>query len=190
MTPFVITEEGDIDNFTGGKMETVYQADDQFFEFFKGQVKELQAERSQSIITSLFQALTGSRHKARRRQVTSIPPTPVTMGSAMPATAGDGKTTTALPVQVLTASELLMPVPVSEVAMQPPMVDSQLGGSYITNMHIHNDGSNVSICSLDSEAHENLKGHFNEWLNDKVFSMYKELFSNVNVDSIKDVFPK
>ena len=46
MTPFIITEEGDIDNFTGGKMEAVYQADDQFFEFFEWQVKELQVERS------------------------------------------------------------------------------------------------------------------------------------------------
>ena len=54
ITPFIITEEGDIDSFTGGKMEAIYQANDQFFEFFKGQVKELQAERSQSIITSVF----------------------------------------------------------------------------------------------------------------------------------------
>ena len=41
MTPFIITEEGDIDYFMGGKMETVYQADDQYFEFFKEQVREL-----------------------------------------------------------------------------------------------------------------------------------------------------
>ena len=34
MTPFVITEEGDIITFTGGKMEAVYQVDGQFFEFF------------------------------------------------------------------------------------------------------------------------------------------------------------
>ena len=31
ITPFVITEEGDINNFTGGKMEAIYQADDQSF---------------------------------------------------------------------------------------------------------------------------------------------------------------
>ena len=54
MTPFAITEEGDVDNFTGGKMETVYQADKQYFKFLEGQLKELQAERSQSIITSVF----------------------------------------------------------------------------------------------------------------------------------------
>ena len=36
MTPFIITEEGDIDNFTSGKMEAIYHVDNQFFEFFKG----------------------------------------------------------------------------------------------------------------------------------------------------------
>ena len=41
MTPFVITEDWDINNFTGGKMEAIYQAGNQFLEFFEGQVKEL-----------------------------------------------------------------------------------------------------------------------------------------------------
>ena len=40
MTPFVITEQGDIDNFTGGKRETIYQADNQFLSSSEGQVKE------------------------------------------------------------------------------------------------------------------------------------------------------
>ena len=39
MTPFVITEEGDIDNFTGGKMEAVYQADDHFLRSLKGRLR-------------------------------------------------------------------------------------------------------------------------------------------------------
>ena len=55
---------------------------------------------------------------------------------------------------------------------------------------MHNDGSNVSTCSLDLEAHENLKSHFNERLNDRVYSTFKELFSKVNVDSIKEVLPQ
>ena len=54
MTPFVITEEGDINNFSGGKMETIYHRHDQYLEFFEEQVKELQAARSQSIISSVF----------------------------------------------------------------------------------------------------------------------------------------
>ena len=83
-----------------------------------------------------------------------------------------------------------MPVPVAEVPMQLQMVDSQLGGSYITNAQVHNDGSNVSICCLDLKAHKNLKSHFNERLNDKVYSTFKELFSNINTDSTKEVLCK
>ena len=107
----------------------------------------------------------------------------------MPVTA-DAHTTTAPPAQVETAPEPLMPEPVSEVPMQLPMVDSQLGGLYIKNVQVHNDGCNVSICSLDSEAHKNLKSHFNERLNDKLYSTFKELFSNINVVSIKEVLRK
>ena len=102
MTPFVITEEGNIDILIGGKMEVVYQADGQLFGFYKGQVKELQAERSQSIVTSVLWALMGSRYKTRR-QVTGILPMPVTAGSITPATAADAQTTTVPPAQVKTA---------------------------------------------------------------------------------------
>ena len=154
ITPFVITEEGDINNFTGGKMESIYQVDNQFFEFFKGQVKDLQAERSQSIIVSVFRALIGSRDKTRRRQVTGITSTPVMAGLTTSATKADTQTTAA---EAETTLEPQMPVLVAEVPVHLPMVDSQLGGSYITNAQIHNDGSNVSICSLDSEAQDNLK---------------------------------
>ena len=83
-----------------------------------------------------------------------------------------------------------MPVPVIEVPMQLPMMDSQLGGSYITNAQVHNDVSSISICSLDSEAHHNIKTHFNERLNDKIYSTFKELFDHVNIYSIKEVLPK
>ena len=66
--------------------------------------------------------------------MTCIPSMPVMTGSATPATTPDTRATTMLPVQVETAAELLMPVPIVEVPMQPTMVDSQLGGSYITNI--------------------------------------------------------
>ena len=39
-TPFVITEDGDINYVGGGKMETVYQTYDEYFEFLEKQVKE------------------------------------------------------------------------------------------------------------------------------------------------------
>ena len=45
MAPFIITEDGDIDNFAGGKVDTIYQADDEYFDFFEEQARELQAEK-------------------------------------------------------------------------------------------------------------------------------------------------
>ena len=86
LTPFVIMKDGDIDYMVGGKMEKVYQTDDEYFEFLDQQVKELYMERSQGFITSVYRALTDSRHKTKRRQETSIPPTPVTTESCTPAT--------------------------------------------------------------------------------------------------------
>ena len=86
LTPLVITKDGDINYVGGGKMEIVYQADDEYFEFLDQQVKELHMERSQGFITSVYRALTGSRCKTRSRQVISIPPTLVTMESCLPVT--------------------------------------------------------------------------------------------------------
>ena len=86
LTLFVITKDGDIDYMGGSKMEMVYQADDEYFEFLDQQVKELHMERSQGFITSVYRALMGSRHKTRRKQVTGIPPTPVTTELHSPAT--------------------------------------------------------------------------------------------------------
>ena len=54
MTPFVITEEGNVDHFAGGKMENIYHVDKWYFDFLEDQVKELKAEKSQSILASMF----------------------------------------------------------------------------------------------------------------------------------------
>ena len=54
MTPSIITEDRDIDKFKGGKMDAIYKVDDQYFNFFKEQVREVQANKSQGIITGLF----------------------------------------------------------------------------------------------------------------------------------------
>ena len=54
MTPFIITKEGDIDNFAGGKVDAIYQADDEYFDLFEELARELQVEKNQSIITSVF----------------------------------------------------------------------------------------------------------------------------------------
>ena len=86
LTAFVIKEDSNIDYVGGGKMEMVYQEDDWYFKFLDQQVKELHIERSQGFITNIFRALTGNRCKTRRKQVTGIPPTLVTIGSHTPTT--------------------------------------------------------------------------------------------------------
>ena len=56
-------------------------------------------------------------------------------------------------------------------------------------MQTQNEGD-VSLCSLDSVAQKYLKKHFNERLNDKVYDTFKELFGNINTDSIKEALHK
>ena len=50
----MITEEGNINYFAGGKMENVYRVDERYFDFLEDQVKDLKAEKSQSILGSMF----------------------------------------------------------------------------------------------------------------------------------------
>ena len=55
--PFIITKGGDINTFTGEEMDVIYQAADEDPSFSEAQVKELDAERSQSIVTSILEHL-------------------------------------------------------------------------------------------------------------------------------------
>ena len=105
-------------------MDAIYQADDQYFYFLEEQVRELQGEKSQGIIKSVFQALTGSRHKARMRHVTSIPPTSVMMDTAIPVTATDAQATTMPPIPVKAIPQPIMPALVTVIPMQPIIVES------------------------------------------------------------------
>ena len=95
---FIITEDGDIDKFSGEEMGVIYQAADEDFNFFEAQVRELNAERNESILTINFRTITGRRHKTRRRQVTSIPPMPITPGVAGPTIIPSVATTPGMPV--------------------------------------------------------------------------------------------
>ena len=70
------------------------------------------------------------------------------------------------------------------------MVESQLGGSYINNPQVHYASSNISMCSSDLNTQENLKSHFNDRLSDKIYTTFKELFSNVNINSVCQLLPK
>ena len=39
-------------------------------------------------------------------------------------------------------------------------------------------------------AHEYLKNHFNELLNDKVYNTFKDLFKSINIESMKEALPR
>ena len=132
----------------------------------------------------------GSKCRMRGRQLTGIPPTPVMMGTATPVMVTDAQATTMPPIPVKAIPEPLMPVPVMDIPMLPPMVESQLGGSSINNLQGHQDSSNISMCSSDLDEEEILKSHFNDRLSDKVYTTVKELFSNVNIDSVHEILPK
>ena len=45
MTPIAITKEDDINHFTRGKMKNIYQANEWYFDYLEGQVRELKAEK-------------------------------------------------------------------------------------------------------------------------------------------------
>ena len=111
---------------------------------------------------SIFWALTG------RKQVTGISPIPVTVGTATPATATDAQATPMPPAPVEAIPGLTLPAPVTVIPVDPLMEETQLGGSYINNLQVH-DSSNISMCSSDLDVQENLKSHFNNRLSDKIY---------------------
>ena len=185
ITAFVITEDSDIDYIAGGKMEIVYLADDWYFEFLNQQVKELHMERSQGFITCIFRALTSSRCKTRRRQVTGILPMPVTTGSHTPAPPIDAPTSKTLTEDVTQAESVArLPAPVSlnEEPVEESSTCNQLGESSVADIQQH--GKHIPFHCTDVGECKQLTNHFNEWLRNKVYNTFKDLFSNVNLNSI------
>ena len=163
---FIITEDGDIDKFSGEEMDVIYEAFDEDFNFFETQVRELNAERNQSILTCIFRTITGTRHKTRRRQVTSIPSMPITLGVAsptvIPSVVKALATTTVLDTQAnapaATEMEHELSVPETVLPVHPSTNESQLGASYL-NICVHQvvQNTNVCMCSSDSYTQENVK---------------------------------
>ena len=174
-------------------MENINQADEQYFDFLKGQAGELKAEKNQSILATVFRALTGSSHRTKRRQVTGILPTAVTLEST-PASDTDVGTdikqlAPSKTKQDESEPEQLAPISIVEVPTQPGF-DIQLESSYIIEMQVQNDSHHISVCSLNLEAHKFLKNHFKEWLNDKVYNTFNVLFGSINVGTMKEALPK
>ena len=106
------------------------------------------------------------------------------MGMARPTIGTDAPAVAMPPAPVET--ELQPPaVPETVLPMQSPTAESHLGASYINNQsqQVTQENSNISVCSTDSEVQENLKSLLHERLNNKVYTTFKELFSNTNIDS-------
>ena len=40
------------------------------------------------------------------------------------------------------------------------------------------------------DEHEHFKNHFNECLSDKIYNTFRDLFSNINLNSIQKTYPK
>ena len=105
---FIITEDGDTDRFSGEGMGVIHQATDKDFNFLEAQVRELDAERNQSVLISIFISLTGTRHKTRRRQVTSIPPTLITPGATGPTVIPSAAATLGMPETIVTQAQYVL----------------------------------------------------------------------------------
>ena len=152
-----------------------------------------------------MRTLTGTRHKTRRRQVTSILPVLITLVVAVPmvipsteATPGMPETIATQPQAVLakttdlgTPSRVVQEVSVPETAQPATTTNnkSQLGASYLNS---HNDIPNINIFvySSDSFAQEILKTLLNEKLNDKIYTTFRASFSNINMDRVTEISPK
>ena len=80
------------------------------------------------------------------------------------------------------------PVSLNEEPAEQPSTNHQLGESYI--LDIQHNGKHVSFHCTDADECEHLTNHFNECLSDKVYNTFKDLFSNVNLDSIQETYPK
>ena len=115
-------------------------------------------------MTSVFRACTGTRHKARSRQVTGIPLTLITLDTASPAVMpsvagnpgmpvtnanpGQEALTTALNAQAMEEQEL--PAPETALPATTANNESQLGISYLNNCaNQTSPGNNISVCSSD-----------------------------------------
>ena len=82
-------------------MDVIYQASNEDFNVFETEVREINAERIQSILTSIFRTIIGTRHTTRKTLVTSIPPMPITMGVASPTIVPTAATAPDMPVTTM-----------------------------------------------------------------------------------------
>ena len=76
--PFIITKELHMDEFLGGEMDVVYQANDDEFSYLEAQVKENKAETLGGLFSNIYKTVMGTHRKTYRKKITGDPNTPVT----------------------------------------------------------------------------------------------------------------
>ena len=91
-----------------------------------------------------------------------------------------------VPAAAETEHELSLPETI--LPIHPSTNENQLGASYLNN-HIHQvvPNTNASLCSSDSDAHKDLISLLDEKLNHKLYSTFKEMFNNTNLDSVSEL---
>ena len=75
-----------------------------------------------------------------------------------------------------------------EVPKEESIPNNDLGESYV--VEVQWGGKHVPLIHTDAEEHEHITNHFNKKLNAKIADTFTELFSNINIDSIQEAYPK
>ena len=124
----------------------------------------------------MSRALKGSRCKTRRKQVTGIPPTPVTIGSHTLATPIDVPTSKTLAEDMIHAEFVARQLAIiEEEPTEEPSPSNELGESYVAD--VQQSGKHILLSCTNTEEHQHLINHFNEQLNTKIFNMFKDPFT-------------
>ena len=80
------------------------------------------------------------------------------------------------------------PIPTNKEPVGESSKINQLGESYVGD--VQHNFKHIPFHCTDAEAHEHFTNHFNECLRDKEYNMFKDLFSNINLDIILETIPK
>ena len=113
----------------------------------------------------------------------------MTIGSHIPATPIDAPTSKNLSDDVAQAELVARPpVSLNEEQAEEPGMNKQLGESYVAD--VQHNGKHIPFHCTDADEGKHLTNHFNECLSDKTYKKFKDLFSNVNLNSIQETYPK
>ena len=92
----------------------------------------------------------------------------------------------------MTQAELVarLPIPVcpNEEPGEESRTQNQLGESRVAD--VQHNGKHVPFHCTDVDECEHLTNHFSEGLSDKLYNIFKGLFSNINLDSIQETYLK